>query len=317
MIKVFLRLYGAAIVANALSLLGALWLLLKVTLFAWPETTPFISRAVGRIPWMVFLLSLAGATAAMRPRMSILCHLDERDLDIEVMIGDMFAVDGDYVVSTNTTFDTSFENGLITPESVQGQFTRRFFSSASHLDADIDRALQAAPSKLISVPVPRKSRRYPVGTVAKVPVRPGLRHRVRFAYLVALAELSSGGTPQSSFDMLQEALAGLWVYINEQGETGRVVTALLGSGRARVPVSQERILREIVDSFVACSAERKVCERLTIVIRPADYLRNHLSLIKMARYLDHIKEYGPFADPGGPGSGGTARPKWRWPSRFD
>lgn len=303
MTKVFLRHHAVAIVRTALSFLGTLWLMLRVTLFAWPGAQALVERTATRLPWLPLLLCLIAAVVAVRPRMSVLCHFDKRDLDIEVRLGDMFSVEGDYVVSTNTTFDTSVEGGLISPLSVQGQFTRRFYVNVGRLDADIERALQEAAGKSISVSPPRKTRRYPVGTVAKISVESATPRRGGFAYLIAIDEIDSSGTLESSFEMLHAALSSLWVYVNEQGGAGRVVTGLLGSGHARVPVSQERILREMIDSFIACSAQRKVCDRLTIVVRPGDYLRNRLSLTRMSRYLDHVRAYGPLADPLGPGTG--------------
>src|SRR5258708_17675935 len=120
-----------------LSSFGGLWLMVVATNFFSPTAGNWI-----REKWFVFLL-LGFAIAAWqnRPKVCFTCRLSKRDVAIEIRVGDMFSLPGALVIGSNTSFDTDIESNLISKRSVQGQFTKKYYNSVAHLDADLSAAL--------------------------------------------------------------------------------------------------------------------------------------------------------------------------------
>lgn len=149
----------------------------------------------------------------------------QKDYAFEVKIGDIFKERGDVVISTNTTFDTDISSGLISPESLQGQFALKLFNGNT---AQIDQQLDAALKDVKFVArddAPGKKKEYPIGTVAKVVVAGNI------FYFVAMARLNEHGTASSTLRNIEDALSSLWRFVADQGELRTVVIPLMGTGR--------------------------------------------------------------------------------------
>ena len=277
------------VLGTAFRYLGGLWVLVKIIEHYWP---PFQDC----VPWWVMLLPLVPAIWKHRPVRYIKHRIEGRDVDIEVDVGDVLEMEGAVVMGANSTFDTRTADELISPTSVQGQFTRKYYHKESHLDKDIEESLEnrrLSPQEDKGV---GKTKRYPVGTVAKITVSG------RIAYMVAIAEMNEHGTAQGSWNDLLDGLGGLWHFIGEQGELGIISMPILGTGRARIQEKREKVIREIINSFIAASSERKICEKLVIAVSEEDYIRHQLDLDEIDRYLHHVCKYTNFtnkADTGG------------------
>lgn len=216
----------------------------------------------------------------VRPVRSIAYKPPNRDLCFRVRIADILNCEGEVVISTNTTFDTDMASGLIATNSLQGQFAQKFFGGRTdELDRLITgslRGVQELPDKAVS---PGKSKRYPVGTVAKVST-----HGRNF-YLLAMAELNEQGNAQSSVALIDDALKGLWNFMASKGELGELVVPLLGMGRGRVSLPRKRIIERIAQSFAYASGDRRFAHTLTIVIHRSDAERYNLNLFEIRDYL--------------------------------
>ena len=70
---------------------------------------------------------------------------------------------------------------------------------------------------------------------------------------------------------------------------------VLGTGQAKINVSREAMIRAIISSFIPACSEKKFCEKLTIVIRPKDYLEPSIDLQKLGDYLQHLCEYADIS----------------------
>src|SRR5208337_635873 len=78
--------------------------------------------------WFLFLI--AGIVIAIflcKPKLTYGCKLCNRDIHIELVIGDLFKCDGALIIGSNTTFDTKISRELISEKSIQGQFTRKYY----------------------------------------------------------------------------------------------------------------------------------------------------------------------------------------------
>ena len=253
--------------------LGVIALLIRVASLFWPQ-------AAGWLPWWgVFSLPSIWAIWECRPVMSVKQRLKDRDVWIAIRIGDIFDIKGSLVVSTNSTFDTA--DGIISPESLQGQFTSKYYDSKTHLDRDLETELMDRTFEQLHDGRPSKTRKYDIGTVAMI------QPKQRTIYMVAIADMNKHGVASGSLDGVVESLGKLWYFVGERGEMTPLVVPVLGTGRARIQAEREEIVREIIRSFVAACSEKKFCEELTIVVSRSDYLKHEIDLHELDSYLLH------------------------------
>jgi hypothetical protein len=268
-----------------LSALGTLWLIVEAGTFV---SQPLADWVRGH--WYPFLaVAVCWGIWQTRPRYFVCHRLQGRDLMVEVRVGDLFKQSGDLIVGCNTTFDTDFTDGLVSPSSVQGQFTKTFYDDVRHLDRDIDVQLEGIKSQPAPENKPGKQRSYPVGTIVRV------RARGRNIYLVALATINAHGRAQASFEDLKVCLASLWEFIGSRGDRNSLVMPVLGTGYSRLTQSRSEIVREIINSFVAGCAARGFCEKLTIVIPARDFYQHDVNIEELGTYLRHVCAYTQYA----------------------
>ena len=274
--------------------LGALQGSVSAILFFFPESQGWLSG----IGWHILAISSVCTLANRRPRFSVKERLSERDVELEIAVADLFSVSGSWVISTNTTFDTDIIGGIIHKDSLQGQFTQKYYdSNMDHLDGDLQTELEEKVSE--SLPDDRKGKklRYPSGTVVR------LNPKNQTCYLVAVANMNKNGVAQTSFEEVKVALAEVWSFIIQNGEMEPIVIPIIGTGRGRVKEKREQIAKEILKSFVAACAEVKFCEKLTVVISPTDYRTHCIDLTELGNYLRAICLYTEFKTTGGSGEG--------------
>lgn len=263
-----------SVFGKTFSYLGTVWVIVRIVENYWPS-------AQECIPWWTMLLPLLLALFMDRPKRHVKHRIEDTDVDIEIRIGNILQMNGAIVVSTNSTFDTASDSGLISDQSLQGQFTKMYYDKEECLDRDIDRQLKGQQYEKVSDRPAGKRRKYPIGTAVKLLVRD------RVAYFVAIADMNVHGVAHGSKESLVEALGNLWYFIGEQGELGRVLVPVLGTGRARIQVTRDVAIRWIIDSFIAACSERKICDEMTIVISEQDYFEHQLDLDVLGRYVQH------------------------------
>lgn len=206
--------------------------------------------------FLIFLfLSIIFSVSLRRPIKSISIKSPNHDINVEVRIADLFDVSGATMISTNTSFESDVAGGRIAVDSLQGQFTARYFTgNQTELIAKIQEGL----SKL------RITSPYPMGTV--IPIN---THGKTF-YFTAMADLNEHGNASTSVDNVKQALKGLWNHVREVGELQELAIPLIGTGRGRVKMSRKKMIALIAESFVVASEQSKFTEKLVIVIRPED-----------------------------------------------
>jgi len=225
------------------------------------------------------LLALAYVLSTRRPISRISYKVPQKDLTVEVVIGDIFKIPGEVVVSTSSTFDTDMASGLIAISSLQGQLATNYFNGQT---VEIDRQIEAsleAESFVINESRPGKKKEYPIGTVAKVSA-----HSKNF-YLVAMSHMGPGRNAQSDLKMVDEALEKLWGNLASKAELGNIVMPLMGTGRGRVQYPRKKMIERIAQSFADGVSERAFSNKLVIVVRPEDASRFSLNLFQVRDYL--------------------------------
>ena len=270
------------LVSSLLNAFGVLWLCVEIGRFFFPE---FV--AVLQSLWLGFLLSgvLWGFLRAW-PRTFVRARVSSTDTWVEIRVCDVFSVKGGLVIGSNTTFDTSIEDGTISEDSVQGQFTQMAVHSVSELDNQIAASLAETP---FESPAYNKQYgkvcEYPIGTVASVTFS-GIR-----GYMVAIASLNAGRVASTSRENVLDALPFLWEFIRSSGTLEPLCCPVLGSGFSRLNTPREELVREITKSFVASTRVGKFCEHLTIAISPEDFRQHRFDLPALGRFLEHECTY--------------------------
>jgi Domain of unknown function (DUF6430) len=214
-----------------------------------------------------------------RPVSRVAYKVTKRDLMFEVKIGDIFAEEGDVVVSTSTTFDTDVASGLISPDSLQGQLALKFFQGNT---AEIDRQLMLGLSGMASttnLSAPGKKEEYPIGTVAKVTAG------TKTFYFLAMSRFNSHGTASSTLRDVEDALDKLWLFIASHGNLRDLAVPLIGTGRGRIDTSRKKMTEKIAQSFADAAKGKVFCNKLTVMIHPGDADRFQVNLFEIKDYL--------------------------------
>jgi hypothetical protein len=279
----FSRKAGSAL----LNSFGALWLTVEATTF-FAESTEFPHQI--RLYWWLFAVAgLVRAFWVCRPRLSICHKLNGRDVAIEIAIGDMFSFSGSLIIGSNTTFDTIVSRELISENSVQGTFTRKYYNENLQLDAALNLGLKDIVFEELPGSRIGKKKRYPIGTCVR------LNPEQRTAYFVAIANINELGVASGSFEELKQALGQIWAFIGQRGTKDRLVIPVIGSGSTRLKEPRQVIVTEIIKSFVAACSEKSFCDKLTIVLRGDDVIKHKIELDAIGDYVRYICTFTEFS----------------------
>lgn len=269
---------------RALWVFGTIWLVIEFSFHIFGDASVFPQTSATF--WWSLSISILVALLTTTPPFSSEYRIANKDITIRLVLGSIFNQNGDKVIATNTTFDTTQLDGFISPASVQGQLTKREYDDIKHLDSEIiDKLTGMAPVENLSRSN-SKSDRYEVGTTIK------LTHRSDFySYWVALADVNEHGQPTGSFRNLQQSLECLWEFIKEKGHHNTIVMPIIGSGKTGINETKLRLLQEIIFSFVAHSRENKLTDELVICIRPQDVFKDKVNMQELSKFLEYQCAY--------------------------
>ncbi len=222
--------------------------------------------------FIFLILSIILSIILRRPINSIIIVLPKEDLKIEVRIANLFEVSGAIMISTNTEFESDVAGGKIAPDSLQGQFTAKYFTGNQiELISNINKFLDGIEG----------SSPYPIGTVVPIST-----HGKTF-YYTAMSELNENGNAFTTTANIKEALTGLWKYVIEAGELQELVLPVIGTGRGRLLISRKKMINIIVESFAEYSEISKFTDKLIIVIRPEDASKFGVNLYDIKDSIKH------------------------------
>lgn len=221
--------------------------------------------------FIFFAISVVISIIVRRPIKSATINLANRDYAIEVRIGDLFDATGAIMVSSNTDFEADVAGNKISPQSLQGQFTARYFTG--NQTALIDDISAVLSSRGGTAP-------YPLGSVVPITT-----HGKTF-YFLAMAELNDKGNASSTEEGVKRAINGLWTFIREAGELQEIAVPVVGTGRGRLKAPKRKIIEMIANSFVEASEDGKISDKLVIVVREEDAKDGQCNLWDIK---DHLK----------------------------
>lgn len=228
---------------------------------------------------ILVVLALMYVLSTRRPISRVSYKIPHKDFAIEVLIGDLFKIPGEVIISTSSTFDTDMSSGLIAVTSLQGQLATNYFNGQT---TEIDRQIEVSLSRekfTTNNKRPGKKKEYPIGTVARVSA-----HNKNF-YLVAMSHMDEKGNASSDLKMIDEALEKLWVNLASKAEIGDIVMPLMGTGRGRVAYPRKKLIERIAQSFTDACNQRAFSNKLVVVVRPEDASKFSLNLFQVRDYL--------------------------------
>lgn len=233
----------------------------------------FTRDKYGSAGFLIFLsISILVSILVRRPTTSIQLPFSHKDYCLEVRIGDIFDASGAVMISTNTDFESDVAGGKISPNSLQGQFTARFYTGNQNaLIAEIAKQL-----KKIGGRAP-----FPMGTTVPITT-----HGKTF-YFTAMSTLNDQGNASSTLQDVKDALDGLWSHVRNAGELQELAIPLVGTGRGRINLPRKKMIEHIAESFADASAKGKFTEKLVICIRPEDAQKFRVNLYDIK---DHLRQ---------------------------
>lgn len=252
------------------AIFGLIWLIVETLDFF----KVYTRDQYGAYAFFIFIfLSLVISILLRRPIKSISIAFPEYDFSIDVKIIDLFEVSGAAVISSNTAFEADVAGGKIATDSLQGQFTAKYFTGnqvelINKISDELDTTGLDSP--------------YPMGTT--VPIH---THGKTF-YFTAMAKIGEGGNASSTISDIKIALDGLWNYVRENGELQELAIPVLGTGRGRIKISRKKMIALIAESFAKASKENKFTDKLVITIRPEDSENFGINLYDIKDHLNHV-----------------------------
>ena len=269
-----------------LAVCGGLWFLVEAPAFFFPKHFEWAQENLWAFCGYV-VIALVVTIFKVWPQanamLSVRESLEARDCSIEIQVGDIFKMKGEFIIGTNTDFATEMSPGPISEDSLQGQFTAKYYAGrGQHLYQDLEESLAGEKHTLVEN-THRQTKRYEFGTVAKVSARD------QNVYFVAIDELDKQGVATSSLEQVRESLEKLWRYIGKRGGFTHLVIPIMGTKSTGIQVPREVMITEIIESFIrATYTERKFCEELTIVIYEKDYWAQDIDLDELGKFL-HVR----------------------------
>ena len=237
---------------------GALWLAVEsISAF-------FVSLKPEGFVWYGALLALAAFGGVWRawPTQRIEFPIPGSDSSCEIRFGNVFAGPGVVVIPVNEYFDGELGDH-VSEKSLHGQFIKDVLAGQSKTFVDLtSKALEGVTPEESGVARSCGRRdRYAIGTVARV----DLNDQRYLLVALSRTDLLSLKACATAHD-LWTCLAGVWGGIREYSSGQPVRIPLIGSGLSGTGLPPENLIEIIVTSFLCYTKERKVADRVTLVL---------------------------------------------------
>lgn len=230
---------------------------------------------------LLLAVSACGAVWRSRPRDRLEFTLPPSDVTIAIAVGDVLAQEGNIVIGSNDTFDSSLTDEIISVHSVQGQLLKTIFNGNTK---ELDDGITTSLVDLAPTDDPKKSfgktKRYPIGTVAIIK-----REAARY-FLPAIATMSASTPPRTTATVegVQMALTKAWEVVGQAGQREPVHAPIIGSHLARLGLSRTWLVQMMVLSFVAVTKKESGSDSLTIWVAEDD-----AAIVDMAALDDWLR----------------------------
>ena len=179
----------------------------------------------------------------------------------------------------NSKLLSCFErNASVSTRSIQGQvISKHYFSDPKRLDAHLQSLLQERSPE------------------CSAPYLPGFTLMDKFKHLhyyyVVTAEINEKGASRTTEDFVIQALENFWEYLDDNPSNDLPLSLpLIGCGQGRLIDKQERMLRNIVQSFITHIRKKNTSpvKDLIVFIPFQSLLHNSVDVIKIKQFIGYV-----------------------------
>jgi hypothetical protein len=255
--------YIKEIFLNLLRAFGVLWLVVEIASFFNNE----LAIAIKSYWWMFLLLGLGYPVYHfLFPKRRFKFKINNKDITIELVIGDIFKEQGPIIIGSNTRFVISSD--IISSSSIQGLFSDKYFADREEINKQIKLQIKDEVSS-------------PFGTTITI------KSTERTGYFCAIADINQNGVARSNVENIRVSLAGLWSYLSSNAEKDILNIPILGSGFSRVSTPREDLVKEIIRSFIASTSDHTFCDGIRLVIYKKDIKKYDINVDQLVDFIKY------------------------------
>jgi len=269
---------------DAFSVLGAFGIITTVTsFFDQLNTTNNLLKSSPSL-LTVLVIAVVWGVFNNRPRTKFEYKLNNKDIRMRLVIGDILKENGSVIVPINNEFDTSLGGSVTRSDSIKAQVIKKFF------DGDSGKLGDKLKGKLKNTiyNALKDGSGYKMGTTLTI------EQGGKKFYLSANSRKINKSRVVAREEDLVQTLSGIWEYLANYGAKENVVIPLLGTGNGRLGKPRGEVFKDIVRSFIASCSEKSYCEKLTIVIRPEDVEQYEINIDELNEFLCLNCKYATF-----------------------
>ena len=237
---------------------GALWLAIESINGFFPSLQP---KGLAGYSALLSLSVIWGILRAW-PKKQVEFRIPASDSSFEIQFGNLFDGNAVVVIPVNEYFDAELGDH-VSEHSLHGQFIRDVLGGQSQAFVDLtsEALANVVPEKTAVERPSGRSDRYGIGTVASIDVNS------RRYLLVALSHTDpSSLKAHASVHDFWVCMAGVWKGIREHSNGKSVNIPLIGSGLSGVGLPARHLIEILVTSFLCYTKEKKVADRVTLVL---------------------------------------------------
>ena len=281
---------------DALSVIGAFGVIVTMTSFfdQLKSINDILKSSLSLLT--VLVIAVIWGVVNNRPRTRFEYRLDNKDIRMQLVIGDILGEHGSVIVPINNEFDVSLGGSVVRSGSIKAQVIEKFFNGDSKELGD------KLKNKL-------KNNIYnglKDGTCYKIGTTVTVEQGDKKFYFSANSRKINKSRVMADEEDLVPTLSGIWEYLANYGAKENIVIPLLGTGNGRLGKPRGEVFKDIVRSFVASCSEKSYCEKLTIVIRPEDVEQYEIDIEELNEFLCLNCKYATFVTRQSPRVGAPA-----------
>ena len=236
---------------------GALWIAIE-------SLSAFVTLKPGGLVGYGCLVAVSSLVGLVRacPKKRVVFGIPASGSSFEIRFGDIFDGTSVIVIPVNEYFDGELGNH-VSENSLHGKFIRDILGGQSN-------AFFELTSVALSGVVPEEDHverssgrctRYGIGTVARVDVN----NRRYLLAALSHTDIISLKAHASVHD-LWNCLAGIWMGVRDYSNGNPVSIPLTGSGLSGVGLPPRHLIEIMITSFLYHTKEKKVADRVTLVL---------------------------------------------------
>jgi len=267
---------------NLLAATGVLWTIIKVfSYFGGDELIKFIKP----LWWVFLLIGIIYTVCSCWPKNEYTFQIPNRDSKVILMLKNVFEIQGSLIIPINNKMQVNPGGILDTTNSILSQLVKNFYDEKHfNLQNEINIELKKDIYKENNI----KEDIYKIGTV--VPVRA----KGNQFYILANTNLNPHNRSVMEKGDLEQSLNELWTFLANHAGKEKFIIPIIGSGRGRITLKREEIIKEIVLSFLASNSSRTYAEKLIISVYPQDISEHKMNIEELVKWIEAKVKYADF-----------------------